>query len=55
MECSAITFFVPISADLLAAKEGLEVGDTLRLRLWRDGSYQLADVMLVEQYLLDEA
>ena len=43
------------TADLLAAKEGLEVGDTLRLRLWRDGSYQLADVMLVEQYLLDEA
>jgi serine protease Do len=48
---------VPVTntADLLAAKEGLEVGDTLRLRLWRDGSYQLADVMLVEQYLLDEA
>ena len=48
---------VPVTntADLLAAKEGLEVGDILRLRLWRDGSYQLADVMLVEQYLLDEA
>lgn len=46
----------PVSTmeDLQAVKGALPVGGILSLRFWRDGSYQTADVVLVEQYSLEE-
>ena len=46
----------PVSTmeDLQAVKEALPVGGILSLRFWREGNYQTADVVLVEQYSLEE-
>ena len=44
---------IAATEDLLAAKSGLEAGDVLTLRFWREGDYQTVDVALVEQYVLD--
>ena len=40
--------------DLNAVKEGLAVGDTILLHIYRDGSYLDLPVELVEQYTLEE-
>lgn len=39
--------------DLLDAKTGLAVGDTLRMKLWRPNRYRVVLVTLVDQYELD--
>ena len=39
--------------DLLALKEGMQAGQVLHLRLWRDGVYLERRITLVEQYVLD--
>lgn len=44
---------VHATGDLLAAKEGLAAGETLSLRVWREGAYRQVEVRLVEQYTLD--
>ena len=45
---------VAATGDLLAAKEGLGVGDILTLRVWRAGYEQTLNVALVEQYTLED-
>ncbi len=37
-----------------AMKEDLDVGDTITMRVWREGEYHTVDVELVEQYSLEE-
>ena len=39
--------------ELLAAKETLQAGDILSLRIWREGEWLQRDVALVEQYTLE--
>ena len=39
---------------LQALKDSLSVGDVLSLRIWRSGHYLERDVILVDQYTLDE-
>lgn len=39
--------------DLLAAKDGLGVGDKLKMKLWRATRYRTVTVTLVDQYELD--
>lgn len=38
---------------LQAIKKDLKVGDVLTLRIWRDGAYQTVNIVLVEQYSLE--
>lgn len=45
---------VAATGDLLAAKEGLGVGDILALRVWRAGDERTLNVALVEQYTLED-
>lgn len=42
----------PAIADLNAQKEGLRAGDSLELKIFRDGDYLILSVELVEQYTL---
>ena len=37
--------------ELLALKEGMEAGDVIHFRLWREGGYLERDVTLMEQYV----
>ena len=43
----------PAIADLNAQKEGLRAGDSLELKIFRDGDYLILSVELVEQYTLE--
>ena len=51
-EANGVT--ITATDELLAVKEQLEAGDTLALRLWRDGTWLERNVALVEQYTLEE-
>ena len=45
---------IALMEELQSAKAGLEAGDAITLRFWRSGSYQTVEIILVEQYMLEE-